>query len=85
MTPQRFRSIVLKRGIHPDVDVPSRVSRAFEELARSGRISVESARVKTEMLSPTAYIYQVRIERPEQLDRELIAWLRESYTVGRQQ
>ena len=37
---QRFRATVLRQGPNPYVDIPERVSLAFAQLARAGRISV---------------------------------------------
>ena len=39
--PQRFTAMIYKQGTNPYVDVPVRVSRAFADHARAGRIIVE--------------------------------------------
>lgn len=47
---------------------------------------VESPRLrKVETLSPYAHIHLVRISSIEDLDSELIGWLREAHAVGRQE
>jgi hypothetical protein len=38
--PRRFKATILRLGVNPYVDVPLSVSRAFDEYARDGRISV---------------------------------------------
>ena len=38
-----------------------------------------------EFLPPNNYIYQFRINREEDLDAEVLSWLREAYKVGRQE
>jgi len=39
---------------------------------------------RVEFLPPNNYIYQFRIARDEDLDAEVLAWLREAYRVGQQ-
>ena len=38
---------------------------------------------KIETLSPRNHIHYFRIHSPEEMDAEMLAWLREAYRVGR--
>ncbi len=40
---------------------------------------------KIETLSPRNHIHYFRIHSPEEMDAEMLAWLREAYRVGRQE
>jgi hypothetical protein len=40
---------------------------------------------KVETILPNAHLHVVRITRPEQLDRQLAAWIKQAYAVGRQE
>ena len=40
---RRFRATIRRQGVNPYVDVPSRVSRAFADYARGGRIAVRGS------------------------------------------
>jgi hypothetical protein len=47
---------------------------------------LESSRfTKIETLSPRNHIHYFRIQSPEELDAEVLAWLHEAYRVGRQE
>jgi hypothetical protein len=50
--PQRFRATVRLQGPYSYVDIPSRVSQAFEEYSRSGRIRVDG-KLKTASIRGT--------------------------------
>ena len=46
---------------------------------------IESPRfAKVEFIPPNNWIYHLKVRAPEDLDRELLAWLSEAYRVGRQ-
>jgi hypothetical protein len=39
---------------------------------------------RIEALTPRCYVHHFRITSPDQLDGEVLAWLREAYLVGEQ-
>ncbi|PYP89043.1 MAG: hypothetical protein DMF61_04935 [Blastocatellia bacterium AA13] len=52
-----------------------RVEFLLDHLIKSDRIT------KTERLSPTKIAYHVAVKSPSDVDRELIGWLKEAYTL----
>lgn len=40
---------------------------------------------KIETITPDVHLHLVRVTKPEELDAEIAAWLREAYAVGRQE
>jgi hypothetical protein len=83
------RSVAVKSGIGFMV----RVRFAGVRFRRDGIVCtfwlkrrIRSARLRrAEHLERSDWIYEVLVTSPDQLDRELLGWIREAYAVGRQE